>query len=115
MSMHSIGTKLLVGSKGNGIFEISTQTSNIRCFQEAHSSKIRDVAFHPNNDNIYASCDDNGMLLIWDQSKHIVTKRMNMEFSMNCLCWSHDGTELLVGCINESKMAKKPATMVSNI
>ncbi len=103
-SMHSIScdrkdkcNKLYVGVQYNGIYEISTKTSNIKCFKESHKRRVFDVAFHPLYKTEYCSCDDEGIIRFWDHVDCNVKKRISLNTSLSCLDWSSDGTELLVG------------------
>lgn len=90
--------KLFVGVQDNGIYEISTKTSNITCFKESHKRKVFDVAFHPLNKTEYCSCDDEGFIRFWDHVDCNVKEKISLNTSLTCLDWSSDGTELLVGC-----------------
>ncbi len=107
--------KIVVGSKGNGVYEISTLSSEIKCFKEAHSDSISDVAFHPNEENIYATCEDVGMLRIWNHEDCSVVKRVNLKSSLSSLSWSHDGDQILVGCINDSTSVEYTAVSVETM
>jgi histone-binding protein RBBP4 len=31
-----------------------------------HTAGVQDVGFHPHNEHVFGSCDDNGLLLLWD-------------------------------------------------
>ena len=101
--------KIVVGSKGNGIYEVSMLSSGIKCLKEAHSDHISDVAFHPNDEDVYVTCDHIGMLRIWNHEDCTVLKRVHLKSSLSSLSWSHDGDQILVGCVNDSNSTEYTA------
>jgi len=90
--------RLLIGVEQKGIYEISTRTSNVTCCHEAHSNIGRDAVFHPSIKNIFASCDDRGIIRLWNHNSNTVKEKTTIPSIPNCMSWSSDGAELLVGC-----------------
>lgn len=106
---------LLIGSSKCGVFEISTRTSNIVSLTEAHSS-LRDCIFHPLDESVYATCDGNGTVRVWSVGGLLSTKRLKTSYECNCIDWSHDGVEIIIGCVVQSDMqSSKQAVSVSNM
>ena len=104
---------ILIGSIGKGIFKISTRTSNIECLIESHY-KISDFTFHPYDHRIYATCDVNGMIRIWSIGDGLpVTQRLETSFICNSIDWSHDGEEILVGCVVENSKSSSSSSQTS--
>lgn len=89
---------LFVSMKGYGIYQISTRASKITCLSEAHkSAHISDIVFHPLDQNIFATCENDGMIRIWDHKNNSVVRKVRLDAKLVCITWSNDGNDLLVG------------------
>jgi len=91
--------KILIGTEGSEIYEMSTQTGNISLLHEGHfEGDTWGLAFHPTDNDIFATCGDDGTIRIWSVRKRKLSRKAKVDCSMRAISWSNDGTELLVGC-----------------
>ncbi len=69
-----------------------------------HNDEIRELRFNPANDSQFAAVDNYGELRIWNTESPSPVKTIDVEsgstVNLECLAWSHDGTNLSVGTVN---------------
>ena len=62
---------------------------------------VYDVEWSPTHPSIYASCDGDGMLEVWDLNRDtespIAQKQTTKRTALNCLKWNKDGRKIAVG------------------
>ena len=90
---------LLIGTNSSEIFEVATESGNIKQLHESHySGEIWGLAMHPILDDVYCTCADDCTIRIWSYASKSLSKRIDTEKSLRAITWSNDGKHLIVGC-----------------
>ena len=91
--------KVLIGTHGGEIFEVSLLSENTFLVSESHCrGEVWGLAMHPIDSDIYATCGDDCTVRIWSiKSKQMLRKHV-FDCKMRAISFSNDGKELLVGC-----------------
>ncbi len=94
------GTKLLVGTKGSEVFEISAADGSDLCggpVTAGHfSGRIRGVAVHPMKPE-YATVGDDATLRIWDIHTRNLVKSTVFDTGLTCVAYHPNGDTMVVG------------------
>lgn len=88
--------KVLFQTVECGVYEISPKTENITCIQKEVHRNIRGLACHPTDNDLFASCG-NKSITYWSISMQKQIKVIPLEMEPQSICWSSDGTEMVVG------------------
>ena len=93
--------KVLVGTRGSEIYEISINTGDMILLHEGHfSGECWGLSMHPKNPDIFATCGDDQTLRIWSVSLRRLLRKIKTGCPVRSIQWSNDGDDLLVGCGN---------------
>lgn len=94
------GTRLLVGTKGAEVFEISAADgSDLQGgpLTAGHfSGKLNGVAVHPIKPE-YCTCGDDGTLRVWDLYSRTLLKATTFDSALRCVAYHPNGDLILVG------------------
>lgn len=101
---------LIVGTSESVIFMVKNFTinnpqTNIELLFENHSSakmeELWGLAGNPSNDNEFATCSDDGAVIVWDTEKCKQKNRINIQNEkLRAISFSSDGQKLFVGCVS---------------
>ena len=89
--------KILFQTADCGIYEISPKTENITCIQKEVHKNIHGLACHPTDNDSFVSCA-NKSITVWSISIQKQIRAIPLEMEPHSVCWSIDGTEMIVGC-----------------
>ncbi|KAI9092828.1 WD40-repeat-containing domain protein [Phlyctochytrium arcticum] len=96
--------KVLVGRGDGSQWEVAVSndvTAIKTLFREAPSTQNGGqhwgLAAHPSDPNVFLSGGDDGILRLWDASKHLLTRRRNLQTKLRCCTWSPDARQVAVG------------------
>ena len=67
------------------------------CLQEGHKDEVSGLCFHPCVKDIFATCGTDG-IRFWNATEKKMIQKLQLEYPISSICWSHDGNELLAGC-----------------
>ena len=91
--------KILVGTMGSEIYEISMDTGDMILLHEGHfEGECWGLAMHPKDPDIFATCGDDHTLRIWSVSLRRVLRKVKTVCPARSIAWSYDGKDILVGC-----------------
>jgi WD40 repeat protein len=101
---------LIVSTAESVIFMIKNFTknnpqTNIELLFENHSSakmeELWGVDGNPSNENEFATCSDDGAVIVWDAENYKQKKRINIQNEkLRAISFSPDGQKLFVGCVS---------------
>ena len=107
-SSSKLPSKILIGTRGCEIYELSVPTGATIRLQECHyKGEIRGLTVHPNDDDIFATCGDDCTLRIWSVSQRRSIKKLQLDYPISCISWSHDGQDILAGCGSDVGVLKR--------
>jgi len=93
--------KILIGTKGSEIYEISTNTGNMILIHEGHyEGECWGLAMHPNDPDIFATSGDDQTIRLWSVSLNRLLRKAKVGCPVRSISWSNEGRDLLVGCGN---------------
>jgi len=102
--------QLIVGTAESVIFMVKNFTKNdphpnVELLFENHSSAKMEELWgldgNPANENEFATCSDDGALIIWDTEKYKQKNRINIQNEqLRSVSFSPDGKILYVGCVS---------------
>lgn len=98
VNRNSGSNRLLVGTKGGSVYEISIPTHSSVLLMESHAqNELYGLHTNPTNPDEYVTVGDDGYLRIWSISLHQCIKRTCLDFAARAVSWSLDGSYLVVG------------------
>jgi microtubule-associated protein-like 6 len=90
--------KILVGTKGSEIYEISKDSKRTVLLSEGHcADELWGLSTHPLNEDLFATCGDDKTVRVWSISKRKMVKKAVLDTMARAVDWSPDGSSLAVG------------------
>lgn len=90
--------KVLVGTRGSEIYELSCHGGNTMLLHEAHcDNELFALATHPTDPDRFVTGGDDKTVRVWSISKQCVVGKSLMDSSVKPVCWSPDGINVAVG------------------
>jgi WD40 repeat protein len=118
LSADLTSNRLVVGTRGGCIYEVSIPTHTAIMLVESHSCKeLHGLHVNPADADEYVTVGDDGVLRVWSLSMRLCKRRAMLEAASRAVSWAPDGMNLIVGLGGDPKANKKdgkaPASMYS--
>jgi len=96
--------KILVGTKGSEIYEISKDSKRTILLNEGHcADELWGLSTHPANEDLFVTAGDDKTVRIWSISKRRMLKKAVLDTMARAVDWSPDGNTVAVGLGGTSK------------
>jgi microtubule-associated protein-like 6 len=90
--------KILVGTKGSEIYEISKDSKRFILLNEGHSAnELWGLSMHPTDSDLFVTSGDDKTVRVWSISKRKLVKKAVLDTMARAVDWSPDGTTIAVG------------------
>merc|ERR1711871_757859 len=90
--------KILVGTKGSEIYEISKDSKRTLLLNEGHcADELWGLSTHPANDDLFVTAGDDKTVRVWSISKRRMLKKAVLDTMARAVDWSPDGNTVAVG------------------
>merc|ERR1712100_755682 len=90
--------KILVGTKGSEIYEISKDSKRTILLNEGHcADELWGLSTHPANDDLFVTAGDDKTVRIWSISKRRMLKKAVLDTMARAVDWSPDGFTVAIG------------------
>ena len=104
----SAHNRLLVGTRSGNLYELSLPTHTSMILIESHSKlELHALASNPANPDEYCTAGDDGILRIFSVNIKLCIRRTMLDGSARAVCWSPDGTLIVIGMGGDPKSNKK--------
>jgi WD40 repeat protein/Ca2+-binding EF-hand superfamily protein len=91
-------TKILVGTRGSEIYEISKDTGSMLQLAEGHcTDELWGLAMHPTNPDLLATSGDDRTVRVWSVKRRRMLRKAALDCMVRAVAWSPDGSKLAVG------------------
>ncbi len=98
----------LIGMRSGEVYEVSLQNHSACQLLLCHSElELHGAVFNPQNPDTFATAGDDGTLRLWSVSSRCCLRTVSLDCAMRALCWSNDGTKLVVGVGGVAAIASK--------
>jgi len=107
-NVNSGANRLLVGTKGGTVYEVSVPTKSSVMLLESHSvHELYGLCTNPMNPDEYVTVGDDGYLRVWSISLNSCVRRTHLEFAARAVAYSLDASYLVVGIGGDPKINTK--------
>ena len=90
--------KILVGTKGSEIYEISKDSKRTILLNEGHcADELWGLSMHPTNEDLFVTAGDDKTVRVWSISKRRMLKKAVLDTMARAVDWSPDGNIVAVG------------------
>ena len=92
------GRTALVGMRSGEVYEIALQNQSHFLLLETHADlELHAGSPNPMDPDQYATAGDDGIVRVWSLAKKYCLRRLDLECASRAVCWSPDGTVIVVG------------------